>query len=1100
MADVLNDDELLTLTTIGHYFIDCTELFSTEYEFAQNPLNQDDREYLEGLREEVKNNLGIESDVDIVQSMENVLKIFQDVDKRETNFLSEIESAENSIMSKYYKTLSSSKDGELDVNINADTLYQVMCYSPGFMARRIDRLDSGFKKKILEEKCREFLALKRKAHDLVNNEREIRTSNINDIMLRLLKMRFELYQQDMLTYLPPSGLHDFIMGIRTREIRKSSDFVPAINEPQYITLGSIHYGYIIDNKEALAFLKENYDFILDEAEKLCLPYTIAINEHLALCYKYDGSSSDSAQRDMQNICMSIFLATPPNKIRFCFIDPLRMGHSFAVFNNFEDNNASNVNVIMGGRTLTEREDIERQLRILVGTINTMVSMTFRGEYQNIREYNDANPLAPQPYHIVGIMDFPAGFTQVSLDLLEKIVTEGRRCGIYVIIMANQAQFVSMGQSLREKINGILRKCTCFTSKKGGYGYVADDDVANGANGEEDDANAVYNITPPIETSEILKIAPIMKQAIKAAERITIEYDNIFPSQDSYLNSTIDNGISIPIGLSSSRDILSLELGKPRSQSVHALICGQIGSGKSKLLHAIITGALLKYPSEELEIYLIDFKSGTEFKIYADYNLPNLKVVALESEPEFGLSVLRALRDEKERRAQAFNANSVEDLPAYNKTSDAINGARLPRIMIVIDEFHVLFSGIDTSIRNEAVMFLDDILRLDRNVGFHVILCSQSIRGMNALNAAALAQVAVRIALKCPLEDAKIVLGSEAEAIDQIEENDAGSAIYVPAISSPRSVKFRVGLLRREKQAEILQKLDEHYNAKGILADTRILASNVYDNRNSVFQQYWKNHKINAQNRILHVGEPLRVRSSLEIRFNTMLANNLLLLGKNPQKAQNILFFATLDLILQKVKQIQEGKNSSRIFVVNYCDGADMGFNDVLKTLATQIPSLVNYYDSSNAREGINSIYDEFLQKTVEMPDDWLIMSNMILSPELQGGSIYGSHRETANKFKEMLHDGPERGVFIIAWCDDPILYRAKFNDTYEDFGKRIVFNVSKEDALAIANVVNDETINKNNAYLHQTGRGSEKFRPYATPTEKWLTALIGKLNMEEYGA
>ena len=1087
--DMLDDDENLTLTMISDYVTAYTELFSMEYKAVQDPLNKDNIEAVEDFREVLKTELGIKIDVDIVQCMRNVLKVMQNVSDREAGFLSEIDNAEISINSKYYRELA---DQNIDAKLDADTVYQVMCYSPGFMARRINRLDSGGKKnkKLLDEKCREFIALKRKAHDLIKSEGKTRKSGIKDIMSRLRDIRFMIYQHDMLENLPPSVLHSFISSIEAREIHEASDFVPAVEEPQNITVGSIHYDYEVDNKDALDFLTENYDFILDEdnSEKFCLPYTIAMNENLALCYRYDGSSSDSAQQDMQNLCMSIFLAAPPNKIRFCFIDPLRMGHSFAVFNNFEDNNASNVNVIMSGRTLTEKEDIERQLRILVGTINTMVSMTFRGEYQNIREYNDANPLAPQPYHIIGIMDFPAGFTQNSLDLLEKIITEGRRCGIYVIIMANQAQFTSIAQSLREKINAMLIKCTCFNyqSKQGGY-------IAEG-----DKSGTVYRINPPIQTTEILKIAPVMKQAIKAAERITIEYENISPSKDSYLKSTIDDGISIPIGLSSSRDILSLELGKPRSQSVHALICGQIGSGKSKLLHAVITGALLKYPKEELEIYLIDFKSGTEFKIYADYNLPNLKVVALESEPEFGLSVLRALRDEKERRAQAFNANSVEDLPAYNKTYDAVNGARLPRIMIVIDEFHVLFSGPDTSIRNEAVMLLDDILRLDRNVGFHVILCSQSIRGMNALNAAALAQIAVRIALKCPAEDAKIVLGSEASAIDQIEENDAGSAVYVPAISSPRSVKFRVGLLRREKQAEILQELDKYYSDRGITADTKILASNVYDNRNSVFQQYWLHNEINAQNRVLHIGEPLKVKSSLEVRFNTMLANNLLLLGKNPQKAQNILFFAVLDLILQKVKQLREGQLLNRIFVVNYCDGADMGFNDSLKVLASQVPSLVNYYSASNAKDGINAVYENFSDKSTGMPDDWLIMSNMILSPELQGGSIYGSHRETVNRFKEILHDGPERGVFTVAWCDDPVLYRAKFSDTYEDFGKRVVFNVSQEDALAVANVVNDESINKNNAYLHQTGRGSEKFRPYAAPAEKWLMSLIDKLNKEQH--
>lgn len=50
----------------------------------------------------------------------------------------------------------------------------------------------------------------------------------------------------------------------------------------------------------------------------------------------------------------------------------------------------------------------------------------------------------------------------------------------------------------------------------------------------------------------------------------------------------------------------------------------------------------------MEIYLVDFKSGTEFKIYADYNLPNFKVIAIESEQEFGLSVLRNIKKEGHR--------------------------------------------------------------------------------------------------------------------------------------------------------------------------------------------------------------------------------------------------------------------------------------------------------------------------------------------------------------------------------------------------------------------------------------------------------------------
>ena len=306
----------------------------------------------------------------------------------------------------------------------------------------------------------------------------------------------------------------------------------------------------------------------------------------------------------------------------------------------------------------------------------------------------------------------------------------------------------------------------------------------------------------------------------------------------------------------------------------------------------------------------------------------------------------------------------------------------------------------------------------------------------------------------------------------------------------------MGLLRREKQAEILQSLHDHYCSLSIIANTRVLASNVNDDRNSIFQRYWAINDLTSQDRVLHIGEPLKVNANFEAKFNTRLANNMLLLGKNSQKAQNILFFATLDLILQKVKQLRENRPSCEIYIVNYCDGADIGFNDVLRKLAIQLPALVKYYNAMNAKDGIDKIYERFLNKGQGMSDDWLIMSNMILSPELQSGSIYGSHRETANRFKELLHDGPEQGVFTLAWCDDPVLFKAKFNDTYEDFGKRVVFNVSKEDALAIANIVNDESINKNNAYLIQSGRGTEKFRPYATPTDKWLMSMIDKLSKE----
>ena len=58
---------------------------------------------------------------------------------------------------------------------------------------------------------------------------------------------------------------------------------------------------------------------------------------------------------------------------------------------------------------------------------------------------------------------------------------------------------------------------------------------------------------------------------------------------------------------------------------------------------LITNLALRYSPDEVELYLVDFKKGVEFKAYARAGLPHARVVAIESEREFGLSVLATAR-------------------------------------------------------------------------------------------------------------------------------------------------------------------------------------------------------------------------------------------------------------------------------------------------------------------------------------------------------------------------------------------------------------------------------------------------------------------------
>src|SRR5205823_6159852 len=133
----------------------------------------------------------------------------------------------------------------------------------------------------------------------------------------------------------------------------------------------------------------------------------------------------------------------------------------------------------------------------------------------------------------------------------------------------------------------------------------------------------------------------------------------------------------------------LTLGQGTAQ--HVLIAGKTGSGKSTLLHALITNLALLYSPEEVELYLLDFKKGVEFKTYAANHLPHARVVAIESEREFGLSVLQRLDAELRQRGDRFRAAGVQDLRGFRQ---AAGGGPLPRLLLIVDEFQEFFTEDD----------------------------------------------------------------------------------------------------------------------------------------------------------------------------------------------------------------------------------------------------------------------------------------------------------------------------------------------------------------------------------------------------------------------
>src|SRR5262249_4658787 len=247
----------------------------------------------------------------------------------------------------------------------------------------------------------------------------------------------------------------------------------------------------------------------------------------------------------------------------------------------------------------------------------------------------------------------------------------------------------------------------------------------------------FRLDAPPDADFTTPLLQVVGQRAKEASRVEVPFEFIAPAPDQWWTRESRTGIDVALGRSGATKRQHLLLGHGTAQ--HVLIAGKTGSGKSTLLHALITNLALLYSPDEVELYLVDFKEGVEFKAYATHELPHARVVAIESEREFGLSVLQRLEGELKSRGDKFRAQGVQDINNYRLA----NGQTpLPRILLIVDEFQLFFIE-DDKIAQDAALLLDRLVRQGRAFGIHVLLGSQTLGGAYSLARSTIGQMAVR---------------------------------------------------------------------------------------------------------------------------------------------------------------------------------------------------------------------------------------------------------------------------------------------------------------------------------------------------------------------
>ena len=304
----------------------------------------------------------------------------------------------------------------------------------------------------------------------------------------------------------------------------------------------------------------------------------------------------------------------------------------------------------------------------------------------------------------------------------------------------------------------------------------------------DERSGVRGRFDPLSADELIAVSRRVASAVASAQVEPVAFSEVQPLDAPWSQSSRD-GISFAVG-TYGMSTIEVTLGDELNQRHNALITGAVGQGKSNLISVVVHSLCQRYSPSEVEFYMLDFKEGVTLQAFAPDPstgsfLPHARVLGLDADREYGVNVLRHLFTIYRQRMATFKASGVQNIRQYRLADPE---AVMPRIVVVIDEFQMLF-GEDDDTAESAVDLLVKGARLFRACGIHFILASQTISSGYLLGGTAgeglFGQVPVRIALKNSLAESHATLGFKNDAASHLRSREAIVNLDYGELSSNR---------------------------------------------------------------------------------------------------------------------------------------------------------------------------------------------------------------------------------------------------------------------------------------------------------------------------
>lgn len=709
------------------------------------------------------------------------------------------------------------------------------------------------------------------------------------------------------------------------------------------------------------------------------------------------------------------------------------------------------------RVSSRSSDVQKMLDETVLHIEHIIQNLLKGQ-TTLAEYNKSKE-NQEPYRLLVIEDFPVGIPMEGINNLKKILKNGIRAGVTVILLINDNEIQRSDDALKAfRTLGLEQFEDHLT-------YLYQLEV-------EDEENKIpkmeYDILPDTMLQQVVNA---VNKGFEVKNETVLNLADYLPERQDWWTGTSASMVEIPFGMSTTKSVSQLRITQESGQN-SVVVIGIPGSGKSVFLHSIIIDSAVKYSPNELQMYLLDF-SGVEFNIYANHKLPHARVIAPEAEREFGLSVLRELKEEGARRMTLCREHDVTSIVDYRKKCPTVV---MPRLLVIIDEFQKIFEVENDAISKEANSIIHTIIQEYRKFGINLILATQRIPSTTVLPRDLIAN---RVVFKSAPNDFTALISWQEKMMPNLK---VGQCIYNAESGAPYANEQAQGFFIPLHDIEkLVDELNEKARAQG------------YDNKNLVVfrgndQPDFKERRVPQRYMVVEdmpdevpvlLGQSIAISDTdVSAVLKNESSNNLLIIGGDKDVAQKVMLHASLSTTLFHTA------DSARFYLFNFMRPTDQQYQLPSENFAGMPFPVALIEKVSEVKDALTEVKNEI---EARKEDETRALSHIYLSFfAFQQGRVFdrGGRRgddvsEEGQLLDYILRQGPSCGVFTMLQVDKlEGLSRIGTPPTY--FKHRVLMQMSENES----NKLMDSPLANR---LFVMNRPSSKYRAFYRDYDKNVT-------------